>query len=511
MNFKIFNPKQTLLCLENRSGLTVLVVLIMLLLSGAAHGKRVACVGDSITYGSGIANASVDSYPAQLQRMLRQFDEPWEAVNFGVSGATLLRRGDKPYHGLSAYQMALNSEPDVVVIMLGTNDTKAQNWAYKDDFAADYIQLIDSFAQRPKTPEIWICKPVPVFSDNFGIRDSVLTQELIPLIDQIAGQTGVHVIDMYAAMEGVGHLYADGVHPNAEGAGLIAKQVAAVLTGARIAPDFNHDGAVNLLDFALLTRHDLLGRAVMSDPNDVNDPNGFNVTPDLAVYDISPAPDGDGLVNLQEMSALFLHWLSTPGLIAHWKLDEHEGDMAYDSLAGREATVQGDALWSPFEGMSGGALALDGVNDYVKTDAILNPGDGPFSVFIWAKGSHPGGTLISQTDIGGKGRVWLGTTPVDGYLLTEVTNGGRLTTTLTSSREVTDNEWHRIGLVWDGVTRRLTVDDLDAAVDERPLSRLEASRGALHIGAGKTPNPTNLWFGLIDDVKIYNRAVTPEL
>ena len=274
-----------------KTSLTVVAVLSMLFVPGVAQAKLVACVGDSITYGSGIPNASIDSYPAQLERMLQQFDVQWQATNFGVSGATLLRRGDKPYNGLSAYQSALNSEPDIVVIMLGTNDTKSQNWAYKDDFIDDYVRLIDSFSQLPKTPEIWICKPVPVFQENFGIRDPILIEELIPLIDQIVEQTDVHLIDMYAAMQGVGHLYADGVHPNAEGAGLIASSVAAVLTGVRTPPDFNNDGTVNLLDFALLTQQDL-GRSMLpsSDPNDVNDPNGVNTTPDLTLYDIYPTP-----------------------------------------------------------------------------------------------------------------------------------------------------------------------------------------------------------------------------
>ena len=496
-----------------KTGIASLIVVALMLTAGTAQAKLVACVGDSITYGYGIANASVDSYPAQLERMLQRFDTQWRATNFGVSGATLLRRGDKPYHGLSAYQMALNSEPDVVVIMLGTNDTKSQNWAYKEDFVADYTRLIDSFATLPKVPEIWICKPVPVFSDNFGIRESVLTEELIPLIDQIAEQTGVNMIDMHTAMEGVGDLYADGVHPNAEGAGLIAERVAAVLTEARIPPDFNNDGIVNLVDFARLTQHNLLGRSSLPslDSNDVNDPNGFNPTPDLAVYDISPAPNADGRVDLKDMAGLFMHWLSTPGLIAHWRLDESNGTATYDSVTGREATVLGDAMWSS-EGKSGDALLLDGVNDYIKTDdTILNPADGSFSVFVWAKGSYAGGTLISQTDSGGKGRIWLGTTPGDGDLFTDLTNGGRFTTRLTSDHCVTDNEWHHIGLVWDGTYRLLTVDNVTVAIDERPLSRLEASRGRLHIGAGKTPDPANLWFGLIDDLIIYNKPVTPQL
>src|SRR4030042_790835 len=143
-----------------------------------AEAKLIACIGDSITYGANISDRMNNSYPAQLGRMLQEFDFQWQTENFGVGGATLLRNGDLPYVQQSAYNQALAAEPNIVIIMLGTNDSKPQNWAYRDEFVSDYLYLIDSFAQLPGTPDIWICKPVPAFSTGFSITNTVILNEI---------------------------------------------------------------------------------------------------------------------------------------------------------------------------------------------------------------------------------------------------------------------------------------------------------------------------------------------
>jgi lysophospholipase L1-like esterase len=140
------------------------VLFVVLVVCGAAetvHARLVACVGDSITYGSGISDRTKDSYPAQLQGILQQYDLAWEVRNFGVSGATLLSKGDKPYIRETAYSDARASNPDIVIIKLGTNDSKPQNWQYKADFVTDYENMIDAFRTLPSRPQVWICRPVP--------------------------------------------------------------------------------------------------------------------------------------------------------------------------------------------------------------------------------------------------------------------------------------------------------------------------------------------------------------
>ncbi|HEV7402570.1 MAG TPA: GDSL-type esterase/lipase family protein [Chthoniobacteraceae bacterium] len=190
--------------------------------------KRVACVGDSITQGVGAGKG--ESYPAQLQKLL---GDSWEVQNFGVSGRTLLKQGDHPYWKEKAYEQALASKPDAVVIMLGTNDTKPQNWKFKEEFTGDYRALVKSFQELPSKPRVFICRPVPVPEPgNFGINEKGV-QEEIPMLDALAKELGAGVIDMHAALEGKPEMLPDHVHPNSAGAGEMAKAAAAALKAAK--------------------------------------------------------------------------------------------------------------------------------------------------------------------------------------------------------------------------------------------------------------------------------------
>jgi len=213
---------------------------------GAATGAtaekavRVACVGDSITFGAGLADAPHDAYPAVLGRLLRA---GWDVRNFGVSGATLLKKGDKPYFKQQACADALAFAPDIVVIMLGTNDSKhpgdgsldadhaADNWQYKADYAPDYKELIADFRKANPAVKVYLCLPTPCFPGRWGINDKTIHAEIIPLVRQVAGETKSGVIDLNAALAGKSDLFPDTVHPNAEGAALMAAAVYQALTG----------------------------------------------------------------------------------------------------------------------------------------------------------------------------------------------------------------------------------------------------------------------------------------
>ena len=189
---------------------------------------KVACVGNSITYGHGIENRPVNSYPTQLGRML---GDQWEVRNFGVSGRTLLNKGDYPYRNEEAFTQAKAFLPDVVVIMLGTNDTKPQNWKYADEFSGDYQQLIHDFQSLPSHPKIFLCKPVPAFAIQWGINDSIIVHGVIPVVEKLAKKQKLPVIDLYSALTGKGDLFPDHIHPNPEGAGLMAKAIYKSITG----------------------------------------------------------------------------------------------------------------------------------------------------------------------------------------------------------------------------------------------------------------------------------------
>jgi len=193
-----------------------------------AQTIKVACIGDSITQGFTVVNPAVNAYPIVLGRLL---GPAYQTVNFGVGGTTLLRNGDSPYWNQSALGQATNYAPDIVTIMLGTNDSKPQNWIYKDQFAGDLSDMIDLFANLPSHPKVFVCIPVPAYAVNYAINPDIIKNQIIPIIKAVAKQKGITTIDLYTPMCGRPELFADNIHPNAAGDAIIAR----VLQGALIA------------------------------------------------------------------------------------------------------------------------------------------------------------------------------------------------------------------------------------------------------------------------------------
>ena len=224
---------------------------------------------------------------------------------------------------------------------------------------------------------------------------------------------------------------------------------------------------------------------------------------DNSSCDIGPMPWGDGIVDIEDLKILAEHLFEEVNLIAHWKLDETEGPIAYDSVGEKDGFLVGDPVWQPDAGMVDGALQFDGVDDYVSTDFVLNPADGSFSVFAWIKGDASGKVVVSQQSIAD----WLAVDS-EGNLMTELKCTGRSAGPLYSETVITDGLWHRIGLVWDGSTRTLCVDGFKVAEDTQP--GLESSENSLYIGVGMDYAAGTFFSGLIDDIRIYNQALTAE-
>lgn len=203
----------------------ILIILHLTSFRGYSGEKvRIACVGNSITYGAKIENREENSYPAQLGSML---GENYDVRNFGRNGATLLREGDLPYWDTKEYKRALAFNPDLVFIKLGTNDTKPQNRIYLDDeFIKNYKDLITSFKKLSSDPRIVLLVPVPVFStDTTGITSIVLTEKIIPMVRQVAYETDSEVVNLYNLLiESLG-MFPDSVHPNAAGAKVISRRL----------------------------------------------------------------------------------------------------------------------------------------------------------------------------------------------------------------------------------------------------------------------------------------------
>ena len=201
------------------------------------------------------------------------------------------------------------------------------------------------------------------------------------------------------------------------------------------------------------------------------------------------------------------------GLVAYWKLDEAEGGVAEDNTGNNDGVIIGEPLWQPEGGIKDGALQLDGIEDYISTDFVLNPADGPFSVFASINSIVPGGVVISQADgIGGSGETWLGAEQVSGKLMTGLVTppvGRFIPKPLVSESVITDGQWYNVGFVWDGTHRSLYVDGIEVAKDATAQAALKPATGGLYIGAGKNLGAGTLFSGLIDDVRIYNRVVSP--
>lgn len=192
---------------------------------------RVACVGNSITYGAGIENRERDAYPAQLQRML---GEGYVVGNFGKSGATLLNKGHRPYIEQKEFQRALTFAGDVVVIHLGINDTDPRDWPnYRDYFVRDYLALIDSFRVANPKVRILVARMTPITNRHSrfesGTRD--WHKQIQQAIERVAELAGAQLIDFHTPLYPYPFMLPDAVHPTAEGAGILAQTVCSAITG----------------------------------------------------------------------------------------------------------------------------------------------------------------------------------------------------------------------------------------------------------------------------------------
>jgi len=222
---------------------TLLSFFLILLFAANLNGEKkrkikVACIGDSITFGARLEDPSTDSYPAQLQKLL---GEKYEVTNFGVGGSTLIRKGRPTVW--NQLPKIVESNPDVVVISLGTNDTcgmgtcgNRKYWEYIDEYEQDYNDLIDALKSMPSKPDIWVCAPSPMVIETPGLDDSRIEgltirkprlQELIGIVKNVAKEKNIKFIDLNTPMDHKPELFTekDGVHPNKAGYKVIAELV----------------------------------------------------------------------------------------------------------------------------------------------------------------------------------------------------------------------------------------------------------------------------------------------
>lgn len=194
-------------------------------LNKAKEGQiRIACVGDSITYGYGVKGWPKNSYPAVLGTLL---GDGYCVNNYGCSGRTAQPDGDFPYIAERIYQKSLTFRPDLVLLMLGTNDSKPYNWKGRGHFMAAIRGLVRTYRELPSHPAVWLLTLPPAFGSpvKFDVDPHVITAEICPALKALAEEENLPLIDLHTAFSGHLELFHDGVHPNVTGARLIAETV----------------------------------------------------------------------------------------------------------------------------------------------------------------------------------------------------------------------------------------------------------------------------------------------
>ena len=181
---------------------------------------RVACIGNSITDGFGIGMSPVKGYPAVLQKKL---GDGYQVRNFGVSARTMMNKGDLPYMNELAWRDAQAFNPNIVIIKLGTNDSKTHNWAHgADEYRQSMQAMIDTLKSLPSKPKIYLCSPIPAFKDTWTISDSVIVNGEMPIIKKLAKKNKCQFIDLHTSYTYGDMMLKDGIHPNAKGAAKMA-------------------------------------------------------------------------------------------------------------------------------------------------------------------------------------------------------------------------------------------------------------------------------------------------
>jgi lysophospholipase L1-like esterase len=271
------------------------------------------CVGDSITAGVGVSGplVAIQSYPARLQQLV---GTNYIVGNKGLSGATLLTNGDLPYFGSTTYSGSLKFSPRIFVIMLGSNDSKPQNWVYGTNFYSNYVNLIGAYTNLASHPRVMLCTPPPAFNNGaFAINPGIVATNISPIVRQLGSDLNLQVIDMQTLLAGHSEWFPDNVHPNSQGAMVMAAIVYAAVSGDTL------NGTIPGVAISTLTNRNAIlkwpaGGAgwVLQSTSNLSSTNTWLI----ASNSVAIGNDGTSLSFTNSMatpSALFRLWNPSPG------------------------------------------------------------------------------------------------------------------------------------------------------------------------------------------------------
>ncbi|MBQ8767931.1 MAG: hypothetical protein IJZ16_14130 [Clostridia bacterium] len=191
---------------------------------------KVACVGDSITYGHGVSNWSKNNYPVVLQNLL---GDKYNVQNFGVSGATTQKTGDQPYVDTKSYNPSVEYNADILIFMLGSNDSKPYNWKDRESFKNEYVDLLNTYISDNDSVKVYLCTVSKVFyndeSQTSGPSTFDIQGDIVDIINdvikEIATEYGYNLIDIYSLTKEHPEWFKDNIHPDANGAKAIAEEM----------------------------------------------------------------------------------------------------------------------------------------------------------------------------------------------------------------------------------------------------------------------------------------------
>ncbi|MBN1116145.1 MAG: T9SS type A sorting domain-containing protein [Bacteroidales bacterium] len=202
---------------------------LIISVSGFSQGYhvRIGTIGNSITHGIGLPNPETDAYPAQLGEIIKDiYGDTCIVKNFGLTTTTMLKHGDTPYWKTQHLKDYIAYAPEICFILLGTNDTKPYNWdVYGDEFIDDYLAMIDTIKQRNPSTKFMLGYPPPAYEIVWEIRDSIIVNHIIPAIDSILKLVDAELVDFYHPLLDSVHLFPDNIHPNVDGARVLAEMI----------------------------------------------------------------------------------------------------------------------------------------------------------------------------------------------------------------------------------------------------------------------------------------------
>jgi acyl-CoA thioesterase-1 len=455
---------------------------------------RVVCVGNSITAGVG-ASDNAHAYPAQLANLL---GGGYSVLNCGVSARTMLKKGDFPYWNEPLYTAAKNFDPQIVIISLGTNDSKNFNWVFGSQFYSDYASMISEFRSNGKNPHIFVCFPPPAFYYNqYSISDSTLYNSIQPLVDSIRTTLGTSRIDFYHPLLPYGTLFADGIHPSDAGA-LMMAQIAykAITTNAAVT------SLKSPLSNSTLSSNEQL-RITINNNNAVpllNVPVTYNIDNNTEVTEVIASIPANTEIDYRFLQKVDFSEKKEYSVKVYTTITNQP---SFDTIKVKINNFNENADYSMKFAGNNGQVIIPNSSSLMPLNALT------LEAWIYPtkfQTYYFNGSIISKEQSSGTiGSGYALNVGGDGQGRFLIGNGNWMEATA-PAKSISLNQWSHIAGVYDGSSIKFYVNGVLKATTNN-VGTLLASTSSLYIG-GSSAFFGRDFIGGIDEVSIWNSALT---